>query len=572
VPLLDLSLHSSHDNAALQFEKSLHLLQGKNIFMASSSFYNSKVGKWEPIIEKWEFKLETEFGAAAEYNQKIDILNENQDPLNINISDEMVKIILRTWREWNESFNQFRNPLRKQSLTSAQVSAKLHKISQDLTTQEISNVEQVSPFTIWNDTGYPLYIESHIAGARMKGVACKDRLDLRPGEQLPLIVEMTADRIFEASTKENILERLKVSVNLQHPVYGLIAIPNIDVHNFGVKKRRIELKDIKKVCPIVCHVYTHKKKKFVRFSSPIIIENGLPKPLVVQLEGGIAPDQDLLIIEPNTSVSIPFDQTYNNVAFAYDNEDPTRKPEFIKLEKLFSNTMPAISIGEHHALLRSKFWPTHAKIFLEPLLTIKNCLPCPVSFEILGKKGAQEKEVNNKLGPQEKMQITEFSGDFQAKLKLTVDKFITNEYYILPVDNKLTQTMYLHNHRDKVPLNVTVMKSNNGTYNIMISAKTLVLNESEESLYFLGHNETSSWISPFTIPCENGQEMVLFDDIAAMKIKPKADKSSMSEAIPLNQLGMFTADCYDKEKENLNIGVHVRNQLCGRIIVEDCLI
>ena len=90
MPLLDFSFHSSHDNSALLFESFQHLLQGKNVFQISSSFYNSKVGKWEPIIEKWAFKLESEFGAAAEYNQKIDILHDNDDTLNINISDEMV--------------------------------------------------------------------------------------------------------------------------------------------------------------------------------------------------------------------------------------------------------------------------------------------------------------------------------------------------------------------------------------------------------------------------------------------------------------------------------------------------
>ena len=283
----------------------------------------------------------------------------------------------------------------------------------------------------------------------------------------------------------------------------------------------------------------------------------------MQIEKALTHDQELLIIEPNTSTSIPFDHTFNNVAFSYDSEDPNIQPHYFQLEKLFSNTMSSIFIGDHHALIRSQFWQTHAKIVLEPLLTVKNCLPCPVGIEIVGKRGNQEKDIIHPLQPQQKIQITDFSADFQAKLRVTVDKFVTNDYYILPVDNKLTQTLYLHNHREKVPLNINIYKSANGTYNILISAKTLVVNESEESLHFLGHNEASSWISQFSIPHENGYEMVLFEDIAAMKIKPKSEKSSMSEAIPLNQLGMFTADCYDKEKQTLNIGVHVRNQICG---------
>jgi len=90
IPLLDFSLHSCYNNSAILLEKTLHLLHGKNTFQVSSSFYNSKVGKWEPIIEKWEFDLELELGEVTEYKKKVDITNSHQDALNINISDEMV--------------------------------------------------------------------------------------------------------------------------------------------------------------------------------------------------------------------------------------------------------------------------------------------------------------------------------------------------------------------------------------------------------------------------------------------------------------------------------------------------
>ena len=88
--MLDLSLHSSRDCSSLFFEKSIHLLQGKNSLEISSSFYNSKVGKWEPIIEKWGFVLEIDFGLYQEYKKKVDIVSNHDDVLNLNVSDEMV--------------------------------------------------------------------------------------------------------------------------------------------------------------------------------------------------------------------------------------------------------------------------------------------------------------------------------------------------------------------------------------------------------------------------------------------------------------------------------------------------
>lgn len=90
IPLLDFSLHSCYNNSAILLEKTLHLFHGKNTFQISSSFFNSKVGKWEPIVEKWEFNLDLELGEITKFKKRIDITNSNQDILNINISDEMV--------------------------------------------------------------------------------------------------------------------------------------------------------------------------------------------------------------------------------------------------------------------------------------------------------------------------------------------------------------------------------------------------------------------------------------------------------------------------------------------------
>lgn len=44
---------------------------------------------WEPIVEKWSFGLDFEFGTANNYKKKIDLLAEKQT-LNIDISEEMV--------------------------------------------------------------------------------------------------------------------------------------------------------------------------------------------------------------------------------------------------------------------------------------------------------------------------------------------------------------------------------------------------------------------------------------------------------------------------------------------------
>jgi hypothetical protein len=44
---------------------------------------------WEPLLEKWSFELELDFGATNKYKKRIDLLAD-QKSLNLDISDEMV--------------------------------------------------------------------------------------------------------------------------------------------------------------------------------------------------------------------------------------------------------------------------------------------------------------------------------------------------------------------------------------------------------------------------------------------------------------------------------------------------
>ncbi len=76
------------------------------------------------------------------------------------------------------------------------------QMSNIVSQQEFSDVEQISPFTIWNDTGYPLHIEPYLAGTNAKGISFSKKMALEPGSKQDMIVGWSVDRIFESSTKE----------------------------------------------------------------------------------------------------------------------------------------------------------------------------------------------------------------------------------------------------------------------------------------------------------------------------------------------------------------------------------
>ena len=74
------------------------------------------------------------------------------------------------------------------------------KVLEEISKEQMSNVEYVSPCTIWNDTGYCIHVEPALLGADMRGVNAKKVLDLLPGDESDLLMEWDIDRMFEAST------------------------------------------------------------------------------------------------------------------------------------------------------------------------------------------------------------------------------------------------------------------------------------------------------------------------------------------------------------------------------------
>lgn len=518
--------------------------------------------------------------------------------------------MLLTWKEWNESFSQpppdtarkvllnesrvgrsqsnmsqamsqsnlsrsnldESRLLRSQSnmsqssyLTSQQkMAASQQKMSALLSGEEINDVEYVSPFTIWNDTGYPLTVEPSIVGTHMKGISCKKKLYLPSGDQQDLLMEWNIDRIFEASTKESVLERMKVTVWLEHPVYGTVCIPHIDIHNFGTKKRKLEFKQMKKEFPIICNVFNFKKKKLVRFSSPIVIKNSLPKPLLVQIWDEDKHSYSVLNIAPSSSAALPFDKIRNSICFYLEEIIPGKQNQIFKADSIVQNTTSGIALGGHYALLRSQLYRAYATIFLEPLIIIKNCFPFQLYLQIEGTRGQQSKTVHHILETQDEVMITEFSPDFNAKLRCTTENFMTNDYTLLPISREQNQNIFFNYQNKKVLLNhFTPASKSDATFRLLISARVCVMNESTENLYFYACNDSSAWVSPFSVSTKNGNEIVLFDNITGLKIRPKSEGSSISDIISLNQLGVYPIDVFDGDRQLLNLGIQVTNVLAG---------
>jgi hypothetical protein len=75
------------------FEIMPNSVRGGNVISVWASFYNGKVGFWEPIIENWNFMANLDISFEKESWNKVKIISNDND-LNLNISDEFVNLLV----------------------------------------------------------------------------------------------------------------------------------------------------------------------------------------------------------------------------------------------------------------------------------------------------------------------------------------------------------------------------------------------------------------------------------------------------------------------------------------------
>ena len=272
----------------------------------------------------------------------------------------------------------------------------------------------------------------------------------------------------------------------------------------------------------------------------------------------------MLEIPSNTSSALPFDKVRNYISFHIDKVSESSQNQVFKADSLMHNAPAGVALGTNYTLIRSQLYRAYATVFLEPLIIIKNCLPFALHLDLVGKRGSHMKSIRHTLEAQEDFQVTDFSPEYKVKLKCTTEGFTTNEFTLLPNDKSSPQPLYFYFQNKKVQLNIFIPTSKADlTLRVFISAKACVLNESTENLQFFASNESTSWVSPFSIMAPDDNEIVIFDSITAMKVRPKSEGSSTSEFISLNRLGVVTIDICDGQKQILNLGIQVTNVLCG---------
>lgn len=279
----------------------------------SASYYNPKSTKWEPIIEKSDLLIDIASNALASPHFQIIInscikegdedspasksspkgkqgTNEEVDnPLNINVSTQMINVLLKSLTLLSDNKTEVQKATVKHtmSIIDPMNNALLSESILDQQEQPIDNMEHVSPFTIRNETGYPVTF-CRVNGEDSDSSKKFKEYHLQNGESTNLQIETTKDEMFslDQDNASLLINNMRIDVNIfgKDAIYGKEPLSKINVDLARMRMKRYKL--IKnQILHMISEVDLDKKsnRKLIVLSSPLVIYNKTIKELNVRI-------------------------------------------------------------------------------------------------------------------------------------------------------------------------------------------------------------------------------------------------------------------------------------------------
>lgn len=185
-------------------------------------------------------------------------------------------------------------------------------------------------------------------------------------------------------------------------------------------------------------------------------------------------------------------------------------------------------------------------IVVEPLITIKNCLPFKIKAEISSKL-EKDAKLSKVLLTQETLQIAKFGKDSDIQMSIQAGSFKTNSYSLhASSPTKVQQELHFHFEDFKVPLDVFIPpQTQDHTKLMIIAAKSLVINQTGEKLIFFPEKDIKDFASFFSFKMEDGNEIIILDGVPSIKMRLDYENALLSDPIKLNAMGVTELDLFD---------------------------
>lgn len=530
----------------LIFEKNFEGITADNNFEATINYYNGNIGLWEPVLEPWKFKLRINIPEDSEREIVFKIYSEMASPLNLDYSDDFVILLLKTIQQWDsylssEFEEEKESPIKEnyKMLTpgeSISILSRKHEFE----------VEYISACTIINDTGYDI----EVTPTEVENSKQFSTLKLEANERKDLLVEWAIE---QASGGSKNLQNLKAAVKI-HLREQKIDLFNFDIVNKGSRMQEFFMNDGRKGT-VLCTVDFENEKKIVRFSSQYIVCNQLNEDIFIRILDKESL-QTILIIPAFKEKSLPVDKIESSISFGHHAEIEDY-PFYYELNRLIEQN--ETKIGGLYAYIRSEITKSFTQIIVEPLYSVRNCLPFTVSISLADK----QKNIMEIVEGQTEIQVCQFPSINDVMMTLVTDNYMTNDYNLNTSDGKLYFGLGPYN----LELEVAVMKkSESRTKRFIIFCTSCVLNLSGKELDFM--NDVG--VGLFEMAYSENLKIFLFNGLNRLRIKEKSEEFPHDKErgyIDIDAIGNYDHDIVDKKGKLTNLTLQVSNECCGIIFL-----
>ncbi|CAG9311707.1 VPS13_6 [Blepharisma stoltei] len=305
-----------------------------------SNFYNPLLDTWEPFVELFYISLEVVDCPENNPRQQVSITIDSEKPLDINISEIMVKHLTKVFETWNKS-----DPSKE--------------------TKEV-----VSPLAIANLTGYPIMIE-------------KTRKN-KKNEAFAMVIEPCAMLDYELDPNEvrNLdLSRELLNATIYRNEAPFEPITNIPINR--VQSIDVNVTDGGNLIPVILDIDLMGTRKVLKIRSSIVIKNETIYDMRILFSR--AHDMDERLCKAGEECPVPIDFTNHLMGIIplhiNDHEWKMKKLDNICSQKNgFSIAIRSLDFNAVLHLQKDKSNPKKVTICIKPPFVFRNYMPTNIGL------------------------------------------------------------------------------------------------------------------------------------------------------------------------------------------------
>ncbi|EAR90561.2 PH domain protein (macronuclear) [Tetrahymena thermophila SB210] len=393
VPIFDLNIFEMN----VKLKQSNIQLSVVTMIQFNAAYYNPRVSLWEPIIENAGFSIDFIKSQLSNIKQLIVIeMNPNYPTFNLTFSTQLLSIMTKSIKIAKQEISQ------KSQKDSHQYAQCFEDQIEQLSIQE--NCHYASPYTIRNETGYPIEVLTDLSN--LENTRQKHKISRMHKKIYSSTLMNYEEKNFEIDMKESdiINDPIKkqtfvfkkysdqVKVKVQIPGFNLKYIEQVDLDKVRNRLRACKNKHGKKLFDVITEVKLDpvSLKKILNISSPYYFENDCFRIINIQLYDEKKNFKLEFTVMKGQKVPIPIDlqNGFFKAAF-YGDTEFSDSLSINKLCNKYLNQEKEIKLGDTFLIFKVHKDIENDKRFMiciEPPYKIKNCLPKTITIQFINHK------------------------------------------------------------------------------------------------------------------------------------------------------------------------------------------